>query len=195
MVDRLTWNSILPKAVTGLSSQPLPMTTEKQSTGCTKPLVSILLSGYSYMMSHHSRCKHRPWHVHLLPSAMRTVSVTAWMMANRQLSFSEWWWGFASLHCHWLRDIHQANTSPTYYIRYHMSREHDTAFDNGRPVTASLLTALVMGDLPRLIYPLTFFSLRQVGGREPGMEAARMWHFHWFLMNEDREINQHLYAV
>ena len=98
----------------------------------------------------------------------RTVSVTAWMMANRQLSFSEWWWGFASLHCHWLRDIHQANTSPTYYIRYHMSREHDTAFDNGRPVTASLLTALVMGDLPRLLYPLTFFSLRQVGGREPG---------------------------
>ena len=80
--------------MTGLSSQPLPMTTEKQATGCTKPLVSILLSGYSYMMSHHSRCKHRPWHVHLLPSAMRTVSVTAWIMANRQLSFLEWWWGF-----------------------------------------------------------------------------------------------------
>ena len=53
-------------------------------------------------------------------------------------------------------------------IRYHLSREHDTACDNGQLVTASLLTALVMGDLPRLLYPLTFFSLRQVGGREPG---------------------------
>ena len=24
---------------------------------------------------------------------------------------------------------------------------------------------------------------------EENQEAARMWHFHWFLMNEDREIN------
>ena len=35
--------------------------------------------------------KHQPWHVHLLESAMRTVRVTAWMMTNIQLSFSEWW--------------------------------------------------------------------------------------------------------
>ena len=40
MVDTLTWNSILPEAVTSLSSQPLPMTAEKQVTGCTKSLVS-----------------------------------------------------------------------------------------------------------------------------------------------------------
>ena len=39
------------------------------------------------------------------------------------------------LHCHWLPDIHHANTSPTYYIRYHMSREHDTAYDNGHCLT------------------------------------------------------------
>ena len=167
MVDRLTWNSILPEAMTGLSSQPLPMTTEKQAKGCTKPLVSILLSGYSYMMSHHSCFKHQPWHVHLLQSVMRTVRVTAWMMTNRQLSFSEWWrlivyisavesaasawtgrvsitfitcvgweildWFWIGthsytltslikpkpqglLHCHWLPDIHHANTSPTYYV-------------------------------------------------------------------------------
>ena len=64
---------------------------EKQATGCTKPLVSILLSGHSYMMSHHSCFKHQPWHVHLLQSAMRTVRVTVWMMTNRQLNFSEWW--------------------------------------------------------------------------------------------------------
>ena len=67
------------------------LSAEKQGTGCTKPLASILLRGHSHMMSHHSCFKHRPWHVHLLPSAMRTVSVTAWMMTNRQLSFSEWW--------------------------------------------------------------------------------------------------------
>ena len=40
MVDTLTWNSILPEAVTSLSPQPLPMTAEKQVTGCTKSLVS-----------------------------------------------------------------------------------------------------------------------------------------------------------
>ena len=34
---------------------------EKQATTCcTKPLVSILLSGHSYMMSHHSCFKHQP---------------------------------------------------------------------------------------------------------------------------------------
>ena len=27
----------------------------------------------------------------------------------------------ALIHCHWLCDIHQANTSPTYYIRYQIS--------------------------------------------------------------------------
>ena len=73
-----------------------------------------------------------------------------------------------------------------------MSREHDTAFDNGRPVTASLLTALEMGDLPRLLYPLTFFSLRQVGGREPGSSQDVTLPL---IPDEDREINQHLYAV
>ena len=72
-----------------------------------------------------------------------------------------------------------------------MSREHDTAFDNGRPVTASLLTALVMGDLPRLLYPLTFFSLRQVGGREPSSQDVTLP----FIPDDDREINKHLYAV
>ena len=77
-------------------------------------------------------------------------------------------------------------------IRYHLSREHDTACDNGRPVTASLLTALVMGDLPRLLYPLTFFSLRQVGGREPGSSQDVTLPL---IPDENREINQHLYAV
>ena len=40
MVNTLTWNSILPEAVTSLSPQPLPITAEKQVKGCTKPLVS-----------------------------------------------------------------------------------------------------------------------------------------------------------
>ena len=52
----------------------------------------ILQSGNSFMTSHHSHFKHRPWHDLLLPSAMRSVSVTVvWMMTHRQLSFSEWW--------------------------------------------------------------------------------------------------------
>ena len=73
-----------------------------------------------------------------------------------------------------------------------MSREHDTACDNGRLVTASLLTALVMGDLPRLLYLLTFFNLRQVGGREPGSSLDATLPL---IPDEDREINQHMYAV
>ena len=68
-----------------------------------------------------------------------------------------------------------------------MSREHDTACDNGRPVTASLLTGN-----ERLLYPLTFFSLRQVGGREPGSSQDVTLPL---IPDENREINQHLYAV
>ena len=67
-----------------------------------------------------------------------------------------------------------------------MSREHDTACDNGRPVTASLLTGN-----ERLLYPLTFFSLRQVGGREPSSQDVTLP----FIPDDDREINKHLYAV
>ena len=48
-----------------------------------------------------------------------------------------------------------------------------------------------MGDLPRLLYPLTFFSLRQVGGREPSSRDVTLP----LIPDEDREINQHLYAV
>ena len=62
---------------------------EKQATGCTKPLISMLLSGHSYMMSHHQPFMFQT--LAMLPSAMRTVSVPVWMMTNRQLSFSEWW--------------------------------------------------------------------------------------------------------
>ena len=48
-----------------------------------------------------------------------------------------------------------------------------------------------MGDLPRLLYPLTFFSLRQVGGREPSSQDVTLP----FIPDDDREINKHLYAV
>ena len=86
-------------------------------------------------------------------------------------------------------------TSPlhTYYIvldiRYDMSREHDTACDNGHWSLPH--SSLVMGDLPRLLYPLTIFSLRQVGGREPSSQDVTLP----LIPDEDREINQHLYAV
>ena len=179
MVDRLTWNSILPKAVTGFSSQPL-LSAETSYRLHQASCIHSAEWTFIYDVSHHSRFKHRPWHVHMLPSARRTVSVTAWMMTNRQLSFSEWWglivyvsavgsaasvWAgrviitfihnlcrttlrcgmklnpdwfwigthsytltsfiklkpLALIHCHWLCDIHQANTSPTYYIRYQIS--------------------------------------------------------------------------
>ena len=79
----------------------------------------------------------------------------------------------ASLHCNWLRDIHQANTSPTYYIRYHISY-----VDRSLPHSS-----LVMGDLP-LLYLLTFFNFGR--WEEENQEAARMWHFHWFLMRIGR---------
>jgi len=49
-----------------------------------------------------------------------------------------------------------------------------------------------MRDLPRLLYPLTFFSLRQVGGREPGSSQDVTLPL---IPDENREINQHLYAV
>ena len=80
------------------------------SQGCDQPILSasphdswetsyrlhqvscILQSGNSFMTTHHSHFKHRPWHDLLLPSPMRSVSVTVvWMMTHRQLSFSEWW--------------------------------------------------------------------------------------------------------
>ena len=70
-----------------------------------------------------------------------------------------------------------------------MSREHDTACDNGHWSLPH--SSLVMGDLPRLLYPLTFFSLRQVGGREPSSQDVTLP----LIPDEDREINQHLYAV
>ena len=53
-------------------------------------------------------------------------------------------------------------------------------------------SSLVMRDLPRLLYPLTFFSLRQVGGREPGSSQDVTLPL---IPDENREINQHLYAV
>ena len=53
-------------------------------------------------------------------------------------------------------------------------------------------SSLVMGDLPRLLYPLTFFSLRQVGGREPGSSQDVTLPL---IPDENREINQHMYAV
>ena len=90
MVDRLTWNSILPKAVTGFSSQPL-LSAETSYRLHQASCIHSAEWTFIYDVSHHSRFKHRPWHVHMLPSARRTVSVTAWMMTNRQLSFSEWW--------------------------------------------------------------------------------------------------------
>ena len=71
-----------------------------------------------------------------------------------------------------------------------MSREHDTACDNGRPVTASLLTG--NGRSARLLYLLTFSSPRQVGGWEPGSSQDVTLPL---IPDEDREINQHLYAV
>ena len=70
-----------------------------------------------------------------------------------------------------------------------MSREHDTACDNGHWSLPH--SSLVMGDLSRLLYPLTFFSLRQVGGREPSSQDVTLP----LIPDEDREINQHLYAV
>ena len=53
-------------------------------------------------------------------------------------------------------------------------------------------SSLVMGDLPRLLYLLTFFNLRQVGGREPGSSQDVTLPL---IPDEDREINQHMYAV
>ena len=116
---------------------------EKQTTGCTKPLVSILLSGHSYVSSFTLQTPAMTWHL-VTKCHERTVSVTAWMMANRQLSFSEWWWGFMVY-------VSAVGSSADFYILWHF-----LAF--GR-------------------------------WEEENQEAARMWHFHWFLMNEDREIN------
>ena len=52
-------------------------------------------------------------------------------------------------------------------------------------------SSLVMGDLPRLLYPLTFFSLQQVGGREPSSQDVTLT----LIPDEEREKNQHPYAV
>ena len=180
----------------------------RSSRGCDQPILSasphdswetsyrlhqvscILQSGNSFMTSHHSHFKHRPWHDLLLPSALRSVSVTVvWMMTHRQLSFSEWWglmvyvsavgsavsaWAgrvsitfitcvgwemldwfwigthsykltsfikpkpLGLLHCHWLPGslTFIMPTPPPHIIFWcYMSREHDTACDNGHCLT------------------------------------------------------------
>ena len=69
MVNTLTWNSILPEAVTSLSSQPLPMTAEKQVTGCTKSLVSCRVEIHLWRLIIHisntghdmTSCYQVPW--------------------------------------------------------------------------------------------------------------------------------------
>ena len=95
----------------------------------------------------------------------------------------------ASLHCHCLRDIHQANTSPTYYIRYH---EHDTVCDVIM-VTASQLTGNGRSAQTSVSVSVSIlFSLRQVGGRKPGSRQDVTLPL---IPDEGREINQHLYPV
>ena len=66
----------------------------------------------------------------------------------------------ALLHCHWFHDIHHANTSPTYYIILDIICQENMTLPVIM-VTASLLTG--NGRSARLLYLLTFSSLRQVG--------------------------------
>ena len=70
-----------------------------------------------------------------------------------------------------------------------MSREHDTACDNGH---SFLLTS--NGRSARLLYLLAFSSPRQVGGWEPGSSQEVTLPL---IPDDDMEINQHqhLYPV
>ena len=84
MVDTLTWNSILPEAVTSLSSQPLHMTAEKQVTGCTKSLVSCRVEIHMWrLIIHISNTGHDMTSCYQVPWGLS--------VSHRQLSFSEWW--------------------------------------------------------------------------------------------------------
>jgi len=97
----------------------------------------------------------------------------------------------ALLHCHWFHDIHHANTSPTYYIILDIICQENMTLPVIM-VTASLLTG--NGRSARLLYLLTFSSLLQVGGWEPGSSQEVTLPL---IPDEDREINQHqhLYPV
>ena len=90
---------------------------------------------------------------------MRTVSVTAWIMANK-----------------------------TAQLLGVVVGVHGLCLSCW--ITASVWASRVI--ISRLLYPLTFFSLRQVGGREPGSSLDVTLPL---IPDEDREINQHMYAV
>ena len=89
----------------------------------------------------------------------------------------------ALLHCHWFHDIHHANTSPTYYIILDIICQENMTLPVIM-VTASLLTG--NGRSARLLYLLTFSSLRQVGGWEPGSSQDVTLPL---IPDEDRETN------
>ena len=158
--------------MTSLSSQPLPVTAEKQVTGCTKSLVFCRVEIHLWrLIIHISNTGHDMTSCYQVPCGLSVSLLYGWWHTDSSASL-EWWglmvyvsavgsaasawagrvsitfitfvgwemldWFWIGTHsytltsfiklkplaliqCHWLCDIHQANTSPTYYIRYQIS--------------------------------------------------------------------------
>ena len=87
----LTWNSVLPEAVTSLSSQPLPMTAEKQATGCTKSFVSCRVEIHIWrLIIHISNTGHDMTSCYQVPWGLLVSLMYGWWHIDSSASRSGW---------------------------------------------------------------------------------------------------------